>query len=46
MSLQMGQQIGSYEITSLIGKGRMGKVNRVRDSKLKRDLAIKALPAD
>src|SRR5215470_16586433 len=44
MSLQIGQQLGSYEITSLIGKGGMGEVYRARDSKLKRDVAIKALP--
>jgi serine/threonine protein kinase len=44
MSLQVGQQLGSYEITFLIGKGGMGEVYRARDSKLKRDVAIKALP--
>src|SRR5215813_7446862 len=44
MSLQIGQQLGSYEITALIGKGGMGEVYRARDSKLKRDVAIKALP--
>src|SRR5499427_9252688 len=44
MALQIGQQLGSYEITSLIGKGGMGEVYRARDSKLKRDVAIKALP--
>ena len=32
MSLQIGQQIGSNEITLLIGKGRMGEVYRARDS--------------
>jgi hypothetical protein len=28
MSLQVGQQLGSYEITSLLGKGGMGEVYR------------------
>src|SRR5215475_1865046 len=46
MSLQVGQQLGSYEITALIGKGGMGEVYRARDSKLKRDVAIKALPEE
>src|SRR5262245_4088838 len=46
MSLQVGQQLGSYEITSLIGKGGMGEVYRARDLKLKRDVAIKALPEE
>lgn len=44
MSLQIGQQLGSYEITSLLGKGGMGEVYRARDLKLKRDVAIKVLP--
>ena len=43
MSLQIGQQFGSYEITSLIGKGGMGEVYRARASKLERDVAIKTL---
>ena len=33
MSLQIGQQLGSYEITSLLGKGGMGEVYRARDLK-------------
>src|SRR4029077_3486660 len=44
MSLQIGQKLGSYEITSLIGKGGMGEVYRAKDTKLKRDVAIKILP--
>src|SRR5918993_2548577 len=44
MSLQIGQQLGSYEITSFIGKGGMGEVYRARDTRLKRDVAIKILP--
>src|SRR5262245_20665198 len=44
MSVQIGQQLGSYEIASLLGKGGMGEVYRARDLKLKRDVAIKLLP--
>jgi serine/threonine-protein kinase len=44
MSIQIGQQLGSLEITALLGKGGMGEVYRARDTKLKRDVAIKILP--
>src|SRR5262250_1722504 len=46
MAITIGQQLGSYEISALLGKGGMGEVYRARDSKLGRDVAIKILPAD
>jgi serine/threonine protein kinase len=44
MVITIGQRLGSYEITALLGKGGMGEVYRARDAKLKRDVAIKILP--
>src|SRR5215469_16830228 len=44
MSLSAGQRLGSYEIVALIGAGGMGEVYRARDTKLKRDVALKVLP--
>jgi serine/threonine protein kinase len=46
MSLVIGQQLGSYEITALLGKGGMGEVYRARDAKLKREVAIKVMPEE
>src|SRR2546426_5560043 len=44
MTITIGTQLGSHEITALLGKGGMGEVYRARDTKLKRDVAIKILP--
>src|SRR3954468_8963337 len=42
--LVSGTRIGSYEILDAIGAGGMGEVYRARDTKLRREIAIKILP--
>src|SRR5262245_64651139 len=44
MSVDVGTRLGSLEIIALLGKGGMGEVYRARDTKLKREVAIKILP--
>jgi eukaryotic-like serine/threonine-protein kinase len=45
MPLSVGDRLGTYEILAPIGKGGMGEVYRARDTKLKRDVALKVSAA-
>ena len=46
MPLVAGYRLDSYEIIAPLGAGGMGEVYRARDAVLKREVAIKVLPAE
>ena len=46
MMLAAGTRLGPYQIEARIGAGGMGEVYQAHDTKLRRDVAIKVLPAN
>ena len=44
--MEIGTKLGHYEIIDRLGAGGMGEVYRARDTKLKREVALKLLRED
>jgi serine/threonine protein kinase len=44
MPLSAGDTLGPFEILAPVGKGGMGEVYRARDTRLRREVAVKVLP--
>ena len=46
MSIQVGDVVGDYQVTGVLGRGGMGKVFRVRSLLTEREEAMKVVLAD
>jgi serine/threonine protein kinase len=44
--MRSGERVSHFEILSPLGRGGMGEVWRARDTKLRRDVALKTLPPE
>ena len=45
MASNVGDRLGHYQVTALVGQGGMGEVYKARDTRLDRTVAVEVLPA-